>query len=375
MTTQKRSICFVTEVDLDTISGAVVNDFKMVESLREFGEVDVIYLKIGHCKSIVGALFLYIWQIFKSISKPYTIYFSRGLISSLFLVALRPFFHKKIVHLGLSVPFVSSEVYQHPHSVFESIIRYCVFRFLEHNLLPKMDAITVATEENAAELVKIGVEKDRVWVIPFWVEDVFFNQPINTDVRETFTFGYVGRFYLYHELESLVKAFELVSKSIADVELLLVGDGVSRPNVEKEVNERKLSQRIHLLGVVPHPCLPLLLSRIHCFILLSRASGIPIALLEAAACGKPMIAFRRAKNDVLNRYFMHGKNIYLVNEISLVKIARAMKLLYTDSELRKTLAYGARKAVIQNFSEKAVIHQLQCLIDNVSRKLYEQRGS
>lgn len=45
VTQQKLRFCFVTEVDLKQIRGAVTTDFRMVHCLRQLGEVDVIYLE------------------------------------------------------------------------------------------------------------------------------------------------------------------------------------------------------------------------------------------------------------------------------------------------------------------------------------------
>jgi glycosyltransferase involved in cell wall biosynthesis len=362
VTPQKLRFCFVTEVDLKQIGGAVTTDFRMVQCLRQLGEVDIIYLEKKRFKSIAAALLSFAFSTVRSLSGRYSFYFSRGLLSSTLLVLLRPFTRSKIVHQALSVPLPSKEIYYVPHGSRESTVRYYVFSFLEKNMLSRVDAITVASEEYSDALVKIGVKRNKIWVIPFSVEKAFFEQPIKEDTGEVFAFCYVGRFHLYHVLVPLVQAFGFLSQGEMKAELLLVGDGVLRPKVEKEVTERKLSDRIKFTGIISRAELPFFLSAVDCFVLLSQAPGMPIGLLEAAAAGKPILTLRRAYDKTLNSYFEHGKEIYMVENSSPKLIAQAFEELYSNSSLRQSLALGARKIAKQYFSEEVTIGKIGNLI-------------
>jgi glycosyltransferase involved in cell wall biosynthesis len=311
---------------------------------------------------MAAALLVFIFTVVKSLSKRYDVYFSRSLVSTAFLLSLKPSTHSKVIHQALSVPLPSKEVFYMPHGGFESIIRYYIFRFLEKNILPRADGITVASEEYADILVEIGVKRDKVWVVPFSVEKAFFEQPIKEDASEVFTFCYVGRFHLYHVLVPLVQAFGFLTQSEVKAELLLVGEGVLRPEVEKEVTERKLSDKIKFIGMISKAELPPFLSAVDCFVLLSQAPGMPIGLLEAAAAGKPILTLRRTHDKTLDSYFEHGKEIYMVENSSPKRIAQAFDELYANSKLRQSLAYGARKVAKQYFSEEATIGKIRKLI-------------
>lgn len=363
---QSRCICHVTEVDLDEeVGGAMTNDMKMICALRKLGDVDIIYLQKRKCRSMAAALLLFGIQILRSLSNPYMVYFSRGLFPSFILLLLRPFHGKKLVHQALSVPFPSGDVKYFPHNKLESFVRFCLFRFLERIVPPKVDMITVAAEDYSLPLMKADVKKCNIEVVPFYVEDDFFQQPIKSGADESFKFCYVGLFHLYHGLLPLVEAFELFNPPEKSIKLLLVGDGPQRPRVEREVVRRRLRGKIEFAGIVPHSSLPSFLSKTDCFILFSHASAIPIGLLEAAAAGKAIITLRRKEDGALSRYFRHGKEIYMVNTFSASEIAKALDLLYENSELRYNLAQGARKVAERYFSEDATLHQLRRLIDSL----------
>jgi len=363
----QKKICYVTEVDHDgRVAGAIINDLKILHILEKFGEVDLIYLQAKRYRSLGLALCIYVFQILGSLLKPYSIYFSRSLIASFLLVSLGKFNwkHKRIVHQALSVPFPSSEIGFLEVNMLESFVRYHMYRFLEVCVLPNVDVITVAARDYAKELMEIGVEKDRIAVVPFYVENEFFKQSIKYDVGEPFTFCYVGGFQRYHDLSYLVEAFDLFIQSRKNVRLYLVGDGPQRPNTEKEVARRKLVDKIRFFGALSHSRVPSLLSRVDSFIILMRKSGISTSLLEAAAVGKAIITVRRQKDITLNRYFRHMKEMYFVDDLSPTKIAKAMELLYTDSRLRNNLAKGARKIAQEHFSEEIVVRELENLVRN-----------
>jgi glycosyltransferase involved in cell wall biosynthesis len=341
-------------VDLDQVGGAVTTDRKTIDVLEKLCNVDVIYLEKKRHKSMVAALAVFLLKVLGSLSTHDTIYFSRGLISSTFLICLRPFARIRIVHQALSVPFPSDEVYFMPHSGFESRVRYYLFRFLEKTVLRRVDHITVASAEYADQLVDFGVPEGRIKTVPFMVEDAFFEQPVKEEGSATFSFCYAGRFHLYHVLVPLVQAFGLFAREERNVELILVGDGPSRGEIEREVVQRSLSDKVKFTGIVPHDRFPSFLSTVDCFVLLSKATGMPIGILEAAAAAKPIITLKRKHDVALDRYFKHGKEIYVVENPSPERIADALKRVYEDPNLRHALAKGARQVAQRYFSENAV---------------------
>lgn len=86
----------------------------------------------------------------------------------------------------------------------------------------------------------------------------------------------------------------------------------------------------------------------------SYREGLPKSLLEAAACGKPIVATnvpgcREIVND--------GKNGFLVPVKDHIILANKIKVLVNDSELRHQFGLMSRKKVVEEFSEKLVVNQ------------------
>ena len=367
----QNSICFATEIDLAAplIGGGLVNDLKTVRCLKKLGKVDVIYLQKLKYVPMLRALLVFMLQLVRTFSKSYTVYFSRSLIASAILIVFRPMIKGKIVHQALSVPFPSNEVkYLAPdsrarasQSRLELQVRYYLTRFMEKFVLANVDYITVAAPEYARELFDFGIGEDKGKVIPFYVEEEFYRQPLKRHVEGTFTFCYVGAFHRYHELASLIEAYELMSKSNRDTYLLLVGNGPTRSQVERDVDRRNLGDRIKFLGTLTHSSMPFFLSNVDVFVLLTHAPGLPIGSIEAAAAGKAII-INGGRSVSLSRFFRHGKEVYMVYSFSPEEIAEAMELLSRDTKLRVSLAQRARAAAREHFSENRTSQSLQDLL-------------
>jgi glycosyltransferase involved in cell wall biosynthesis len=364
----KRRFCFVTEADLERKGvGGVMTDLQTLRSLEEFGDVDVIYLKRIRYRSTPLALMAFFFEILKSFSEPYHAYFARGLITSLFLVSINTLMlgKRKIVQRALSVPIGSREVKFLGYNGVEALLRYSLFVFLERFVYSNVNSITVAGERYVRELVQAGVEQDKVYITNFTVGDEFFATPLKNKAEGAFNFCYVGGFHLYQDLLPVLDAFESLSHTNNDVELVLVGNGPQRPRLEEEAMNRKMNNKVKFMGKIPHSYLPTFMSKVDCFISITHKPGLSISIVEAAAAGRAIIAFSPINQQKYNDFFTHGKEIYLVHSVSPDEIEKAMKLLHKNYNLRNAIARGARQVAEQHFSQRVARKQLERLINNI----------
>jgi len=90
---------------------------------------------------------------------------------------------------------------------------------------------------------------------------------------------------------SIIRAIPLIRKRIPDVYLSVAGDGEARPMLERLVADLGIAERVTFHGNVPHAEVLQILSRSHLFLFPTRVKeGFPKAVLEAMACGLPVIA-------------------------------------------------------------------------------------
>jgi glycosyltransferase involved in cell wall biosynthesis len=76
---------------------------------------------------------------------------------------------------------------------------------------------------------------------------------------------------------------------LPEVELVIVGDGPERANIENLARKRKVADRVRLLGRVPQDRLPEIYSAADLLLLVSTHEGWPNVLLESMACGTAVV--------------------------------------------------------------------------------------
>ncbi len=100
----------------------------------------------------------------------------------------------------------------------------------------------------------------------------------------------VGRFSEQKGQMVLIEALSLLQEAVADFHLALVGDGEMRPELERAIAERGLSDRVTLTGWLPEAGVRAELDRAHALVLPSFAEGLPVVIMEAMAAGRPVIS-------------------------------------------------------------------------------------
>ncbi len=100
--------------------------------------------------------------------------------------------------------------------------------------------------------------------------------------------GHVGRFHMQKNHSVILTAFAQVRQEVDHAHLLLVGEGNLRPGIETLIGELGLSGSVTLAG--RRTDVPRMLSAMDVFVFPSLYEGHPNALIEAMACGLPIVA-------------------------------------------------------------------------------------
>jgi len=109
----------------------------------------------------------------------------------------------------------------------------------------------------------------------------------------------------------LIDGFAKVAGRHPDVALLVVGEGVLRPQVEQRIAELGLGGRVVLAGLQPPAQIARMLSASDLYVMSSAYEGMPISVLEAMACGLPVVSTRVGE---VGRVVTSGSNGMLVDE-------------------------------------------------------------
>ena len=102
--------------------------------------------------------------------------------------------------------------------------------------------------------------------------------------------GYIGRLSEEKGTLNFVKAIPEISKEKDDLEFLIGGDGQLCDKIKKHLDENNLNDKVNLAGWIPHDKLPDYLNGLKLVVLPSYTEGLPNLMLEAMACGTPVLA-------------------------------------------------------------------------------------
>jgi glycosyltransferase involved in cell wall biosynthesis len=135
---------------------------------------------------------------------------------------------------------------------------------------------------------------------------------------------------------------------------------------EDEIASWQHQPGVTILGHVEH--VSELWQRSHIAVLPSRREGLPMSLLEAAACGLPMVA-----TDVpgCRELVKDGETGFLVPADDATALAQAIERLAISKELRVRMGVSARKSAAEHFSSEIV----GCMIVAVYDQLLNTRAS
>lgn len=126
--------------------------------------------------------------------------------------------------------------------------------------------------------------------------------------EESFVLGHVGRFHEQKNHKFIIDLFHRLNKKMANIHLVLVGDGPSKKEMERRVRELKLDKKVNFLGV--RDDIPDLLQMFDLFIFPSFFEGLPVTLVEAQASGLPCIISDSITDEVdMNLGLIHRLSI------------------------------------------------------------------
>jgi glycosyltransferase involved in cell wall biosynthesis len=145
---------------------------------------------------------------------------------------------------------------------------------------------------------------------------------------------FVGRLYPEKAVETLIEAAPFIAKEQDNVQIMIVGGGHQRPKLEKLVKELGVQSTVSFLGLVSDEDKLHAYNACDIFVLPSLAELEGMVVLEAMACGKPVVISDAVMSA--SRFFVDGNGFLFVTKDPQDLARQALKLI-TDEALRRTM--------------------------------------
>lgn len=171
--------------------------------------------------------------------------------------------------------------------------------------------------------------------------------------------GYLGRLVQSKGVAGLIGVAARL-RSLPNVRFLLVGDGPMRPELERRIEALGLGQAVRLVGFVPWFDTPDYLNAMDVFAFPSYTEACGLALLEAMACGLPVVARDNAGSREVLAEQDGGSLIETDDELH-----DRLRQLVEDEDLRRRLGLRARERVQAGYSWQVVAEATATLYGSV----------
>lgn len=168
-----------------------------------------------------------------------------------------------------------------------------LYHFRFKNIKKHADVVLTNSKHTKNDIIQhLGISNDRIVVTPFGVDEMF--KPTKGSMIEAPYICYLGTIEPRKNLENLFKAFKrLKDQEAIPHKLVLIGkDGWFYEDIYKVMRELNLENDVVRLGFVPDEELPGLLSGAELFVYPSFYEGFGLPVLEAMACGTPVVTSR-----------------------------------------------------------------------------------
>lgn len=238
-----------------------------------------------------------------------------------------------------------------PH--FLSILEYISFHLV--------DAIVVESK-SVIEFCDLEKYNDKLQSTGArYVPEIFKNKKSINNRKNII--GFIGRLRPTKGIMNFVQAIPLLLKQCNDLEFLIGGDGPLFGEIAQTLKHTNLSNKVKLTGWIPDEELIEYLNELRLLVLPSYAEGLPTIILEAMACGTPVLVtpiggIPDLIKDGINGFIMENNSPECISK----NIIRSIEYPELDDVVN-----NAKKIIEQNFSYEAAIKRYELILQSIER--------
>ena len=222
-------------------------------------------------------------------------------------------------------------------------------RSLNRRIYQWMDVVIAVSEDIARKLEQAGVDRDKIRVIYNGVDERFCPGDRKSARRqlglseESFIVLFVGLLVPVKGIDVLLEAIENIEAG--QLLCILVGEGGQKEDLLGIVEEKGLSNRVKFAGRCSSEEVPTWMNAADVLVLPSFSEGRPNVVLEAQACGLPVIATRVGGTPEL---ICDGENGLLIESGDSGGLAQKLIELMEDAPYRLRMGRAAREGVLRD---------------------------
>lgn len=264
------------------------------------------------------------------------------------------------IHKKYSIPFVVTE---HSTAFARKLIHHWQKTYLHEIYESVSKLITVSPELGTLLNQQYECPTGICEFVPNIVNTKFFDLKNTLSSNNNFIFLTVSLLTYKKGHHILLKAFQNCFKDKKNIELWIGGDGEERYNLEKQVLDLGLKNQVKFLGALKREQVLNVMQCCDVFILPSLYETFGVVIIEAMACGRPVLATKCGGPECI----VNDINGMLVKRDDVDALAHAMKEIMKN--INKYDSKLIRQDCIARFSEEAVVKQLTNIYEIVLNRV------
>jgi glycosyltransferase involved in cell wall biosynthesis len=230
-------------------------------------------------------------------------------------------------------------------------------------VLKDADKVITVSRKTMEYVLKLGADKSKTSVMYNGVDQNFF-YPMNKEKsrdklglpENKMLILTVRRLVYKNGLDTLIESASLLARDFPNLLFIVIGNGPDRKFITNRIRQLGVNDNVRLAGFVPEELLPLYYNAADYFVIPSSSGeGLPMVLLEAMACGLPVIATTVGGTPEIIKDMVNGALVPPRNQEAL---AQAISKLLSLKKESQAIRIENRKTVEANFNWDKNLHQL-----------------
>jgi glycosyltransferase involved in cell wall biosynthesis len=226
--------------------------------------------------------------------------------------------------------------------------------------------LVLAVSENVAEAIKKHLDSDfheKVRTLYSGIDlSVFRPMP---DLEKQWDIAFMGRLEAMKSVDLFPEMLSILKPKFPDLRMMLTGEGSLKDWLFREFDEWGVTSLVDYQGVVETEYVPVFINKSRIFLYPSRREPFGLSILEAMACGVPVIT-----TDVFGprEIVRHNYDGIAVPPDDVEALAKAVETLLTDNELTKRIRNNALKSVQDRYDIRQHAKQLITIYNEMIAK-------
>lgn len=272
------------------------------------------------------------------------------------------------------VPYI---IYTHSADILE-YQKYWPIKKLLQRVLNNAATIVCNSQFTLNKLLDLGIERERIQLIYFKIDLSKFDRPLETrsiidryDLADKKIILSINRLIERKGNDKMIQAMPVILKEIPDSIYVIGGSGRYESRLREMVRDHHVEKEVIFINDLSNEDVIKLYKICDIFVMVSRTlkqedtEGFGIALLEANACGKPVIGGR---SGGIPEAVQEGYSGLLVDPLNVDEIAKAVVLLLKDKSYASQLGAQGKMRVQEQFDARFYAKDIKELMEGVSCK-------